>query len=131
MKSRIQNSPPEQVLRVLSAVHNALHAGSRVHIHVLQLQVPQPMSNRRWNLKAAVHGSPDRNDLYIINPFHPEDLLRSHRTGDPGVVADLIVPGVGGIHFGGCKGANDDADDDKEISWIKLIWVVHVCLLVE
>ena len=65
--------------------------------------------------------------LYIINPFHPEDLLRSHRTGDPGVVANLIVPGVGGIHFGGCKGADDDADDDKEISWIKIIWVVHVC----
>ena len=53
--------------------------------------------------------------LYIINPFHPEDLLRSHRTGDPGVVADLIVPGVGGIHFGGCKGANDDADDDNNM----------------
>ena len=69
--------------------------------------------------------------LYIINPFHPEDLLRCHRTGDPGVVADLIVPGVGGIHFGGCKGADDDADDDKEISWIKIIWVIDVCLLVE
>ena len=52
--------------------------------------------------------------LYIINPFHPEDLLRSHRTGDSGVVADLIVPGVGGIHFGGCKGADDDADDDQQ-----------------
>ena len=53
--------------------------------------------------------------------------VQSSRTGDPGVVANLIVPGVGGIHFGGCKGADDDADDDKEISWIKIIWVVHVC----
>ena len=106
MKSRIQNLPPEQVLRVLSAVHNALHAGSRVHIHVLQLQVPQPMSNRRWNLKPQYmvrrivmigQFSTYSHHLYIINLFHPEDLLRSHRTGDPGVVANLIVPGVGGF----------------------------------
>ena len=48
------------------------------HIHVLQLQVPQPMSNRRWNPKAAVHGSPDRNDRSVFHllssPVHHKSL---------------------------------------------------------
>ena len=32
--------------------------------------------------------------LYIINPFHPEDLLRSHRTGDPGVAIYFAMGAV-------------------------------------